>query len=148
MSLRLPDRVSYIGNQFSRIYGVAWRNDKDNEAGSDTAGNLSAHGDGSTWTVFDCREINDLTRIYPFGSLNRRWSGVWLITSALHTERDCLNSHNNAWHSCLSNFEKFLCLTTLKFSYKSIFLNFAEEYNSINQRNKFQNWRFLKNNFA
>jgi len=41
----------------------------------------SAHGDGSTWTVFDCREINDLTRIYPFGSLNQRWSGAWLITS-------------------------------------------------------------------
>lgn len=29
-----------------------------------------ARGDASTWTVFDCREINDLTCIYPFGSLN------------------------------------------------------------------------------
>lgn len=35
VSLGLTGRISCIGNQFSRICGVAWRNDKDNEAGSD-----------------------------------------------------------------------------------------------------------------
>lgn len=69
---------------------------------------LSAHGDGSTWTVFDCREINDLTRIYPFGSLNRRWSGAWLITSALHTERAYLDVTSHTTRDIhVSKFEKF-----------------------------------------
>lgn len=36
VSLELTDRVSCIGNQFSRICDVAWRNDKDNKTGSDT----------------------------------------------------------------------------------------------------------------
>lgn len=76
----------------ARICGTARRNDKDNEAGPDMPMEPGrARGDGSTWTVFDCREINDPTRIYPFGSLNRRWSRARLITSALHRERDCSN---------------------------------------------------------
>lgn len=93
-------------------------------------GDLSAaHGDGSTWTVFDCREINDLTRIYPFGSLNRRWSEAWLITSALYTERDCLNVITYA--SCSYLIFRNFYLVMLKFSWtietgRFILLNSAE----------------------
>lgn len=52
--------------------------------------------------LFDCREINDLNRIYPFGSLNQRWSGVQLITSALYGEKETAQT-SPVMHDCVQS---------------------------------------------
>jgi len=69
--------------------------------GLDATREAAAHGDGSTWTVFDCGEINDLNPHNPFGGSNRRWSEAWLITFALRTEKDRSNVTSHAMLSLL-----------------------------------------------